>query len=49
MRLKVASASAGHSGIAITLGLYGYLLPGADEQAAATLNDAYRAAASGSK
>jgi len=50
--LKVASARAGHSGIAITANLYGHLLPGADEEAAAKLNDAYgvrsgRAATSG--
>lgn len=39
--LKVVSARAGHAGIAITADLYGHLLPGADEQAAAKLDDAY--------
>lgn len=39
--LKVVSARAGHSGIAITADLYGHLLPGADEQAAAKLDDVY--------
>jgi integrase len=38
--LKVVSARAGHSGIAITADLYGHLLPGADELAAKKLNDA---------
>jgi integrase len=38
--LKVVSARAGHSGIAITADLYGHVLPGADEQAAKKLNDA---------
>jgi hypothetical protein len=33
--LKVASASAGHSGIAMTVYLYEHLLPGADEEAGA--------------
>ncbi|MBN1319454.1 MAG: site-specific integrase [Thermoleophilia bacterium] len=41
--LKVVSARAGHSGIAITGDLYGHLLPGADEEAAAKLDDAYQA------
>ena len=35
------SARAGHSGIAITADVYGHLLPGADAQAAAKLDDAY--------
>lgn len=39
--LKVVSARAGHSGIAITADIYGHLLPGADAQAAAKLDDAY--------
>lgn len=39
--LKVASARAGHSGIAITGDLYGHLLPGADEEAAAKLDGLY--------
>jgi integrase len=39
--LKVVSARAGHSGIAITADLYGHLLPGADEQAAAKLDGVY--------
>jgi len=51
--LKVASARAGHSGIAITADLYGHLLPGADEEAASRLDSAYgggsRAATDGSK
>ena len=41
--LKVVSARAGHSGIAITADIYGHLLPGADAQAAAKLDDAYGA------
>jgi len=39
--LKVVSARAGHAGIAITADLYDHLLPGADEQAAAKLDDVY--------
>jgi integrase len=39
--LKVVSARAGHAGIAITGDLYGHLLPGADEQAAAKMDDVY--------
>ncbi len=49
---KVASVRVGHSGAAITADLYGRLLPGADEQAAAKMDDAYwpkpRAAVDGS-
>lgn len=47
--IKTVSARAGHSGVAITGNLYGHILPGADEQAAAMLNDAYHAAASDGK
>jgi integrase len=35
---KVVSARAGHSTVGITLDTYGHLLPGADEQAAASLD-----------
>ncbi len=47
--LKVVSARAGHSTIAITADLYGHLLPGADQQAAAHLDTAYNVPAGGSK
>lgn len=47
--LKVVSARAGHSGIGITADLYGHLLPGADEQAAAQLEDVYRLTEDGSE
>jgi integrase len=36
---KVVSARAGHSTVGITLDTYGHLLPGADEQAAARLEN----------
>jgi hypothetical protein len=37
----VVSVRAGHAGIAITADLYGHLLPGADDQAAAKLDNVY--------
>jgi len=47
--VRAGAARAGHSNIAITADLYGHLLPGADEQAAAHLDTTYNVKVDGSK